>query len=252
MKWRKYRILFAATCVLAASFSVSRAATISLGSSSDTYIRDQTSHTATGVAQALDLRLTFVGYIQFDMSALNIDNISSASLHLWKVAGGRNDTWTTARHATYGLSDIAGNTLQNWHETLDFDPADATNGLDFRNAGLEWGTTHTNGVDRSRLTSLDPEDGGVAVTETFNSTTGEITITGADLATFLNSRADANGLVTFVLPMEAATQGWGIATRQNANTAIQPRLDLEFSVVPEPNSIALLACAIGSAVLRRR
>ncbi|QDU55505.1 PEP-CTERM sorting domain-containing protein [Aeoliella mucimassa] len=237
------------------------AATISLDSSSDTWIRDGRSYSANGIDGVLDARTEFVPYVQFDMSGLDIDSITDAALRLWKVPSARNDTIVTGRYATYGLSDLPGNTLQNWHETDDFDPGDATNGLDFRNTGAEWSPNYTattgtqaNGIDRDLLTSLDMED-GANVVESVNNSTGEIVLTGADLIAFLNSRADDNGLVTFLLPVEAdGGRGWGIASKENVDSALHPQLDLTYSAnVPEPTSLVL--CGLAGAMLlvaRRR
>ena len=248
-----FLLLAAATLCAAVHSSAVRADTASLGSSNDTWIRDGFSYTVNGIDAVLDARLTFVPYVQFDMSGLNIDTISAATLRLWKVPSARNDTITNDRYATYGLADDPNNTLQFWDESADFDPNDGFNGLDFRNTGAEWGPALTNGVDRTKLVSLDPQDGGVTITELVNNTTGEITVSGADLVAFLNSRADASGLVTFLMPVEASTQGWGIASKENATESLRPILDLEYTVVPEPATCVLLvAAAMASMMVRRR
>lgn len=252
MSWLK-SLLSVAAATLLAPVICAAAATIVLPASNDTWIRDGRSHTTNGIDPVLDERLSFVPYIQFDMSGLNVDTISSATLRLWKVGSARNDTITNSRFGTYGLPNLPGNTAQNWHETLDFDPNDATNGLDFRNVGLEHTLNVGNGLDLARAVSLDPEDGGVNVTETVNNTTGAIVVTGDDLVAFLNTRADDNGLVTFMFPIEDPARGFGLASKENADPLLHPSLELEFSVaVPEPTALGLGLVAAATLASRRR
>jgi hypothetical protein len=242
---------------LAAIPSLASAATIALGSSSDTWIRDGFSHAANGADGTLDWRVSFVPYIQFDMSAQAVDTISSATLTVTKVPSTRNDGIVASRFATYGLLDVPGNTLQIWDELADFDPSDATNGLDFRNVGAEHTLNTGDGVDRGLVESLDPEDGTVGVTEAFAAAPGAasgettITLTGPALVSFLNDRADANGLVTFVFPFEQDGRGAGLASKEHANSDWHPQLDLVFtSFIPEPTSITLWCVA--SLIFSRR
>lgn len=245
----------------AALSSVAQADTAMLGSSSDTYIRDGRSNDDAGPAAVLESRTlssaAFVAYIQFDLSGLTIDTITDATLNLAKVAGGRNDDLSAGRFATYGLNDDPNNTLQHWHEANDFDPNDATDGLDFRNVGAEWTNNPAdNGVDRSLLTSLDPEDGGVSVTETLvggtGGTDGTMSVTGADLVSFLQSRYDAGGLVTFLFPLEnTPDRGYGIASKEHATADYHPELVLTFTV-PEPATGMLFLAAASITLLGRR
>ena len=219
-----------------------------LTSSNDTYIRDGRSHAVNGTTDNMDFRFDFTSYFQFDMSALNIDTVSSATLTLHKIANVRNDTMVTGRASTFGLPNLPGNTLQFWDELADFDPGDATNGLDFRNVGNDWlvGT----GAVAANLVNLDG-DLGANVTETADNGTGVYTITGPDLVSFLNDRADDGGLVTFTVEATPTNgQGWGWATKENADSSLHPQLSLEFTV-PEPGSLALLGLG-GLAMLRRR
>ncbi len=242
------------TVCLAAAMALALAAAtkadiVTIGASNDTWIRSGASHTVNGVGGTLDARLQFVPYIQFDLSGLNIASISSATLTLSKVPGGRNDTWTSGRFLLYGLTDMAGNTAQNWHETADFDPTDATNGLDFRNVGAEW--TNSLGalaINASRVFNLDQES-GASVVEAFAA--DRITVTGADLVVFLQQRVDANGLVTFMTPINANDRGWGIASKEST-VAAGPSLTLDFTVVPEPSSLLLLALSSSLLIARCR
>lgn len=245
-------------CALALSFggllagSVS-ADTVSLDASNDTWIRDGFSHASNGTDGVLDMRFSFTPYIQFDLSGLNIDQISSATLTVHKVASARNDTIVNGRFAVHGLPSQAGNTLQNWDELADFDPTDATNGLDFRNVGADHTLNTGNGVNLANVINLDAED-GANVTEVTNNTTGVATLTGQDLVNFLNSRVDDNGLVTFIFGIEGVNtgQGWGYASKENADANLHPQLDLEFTQVPEPGSLALIGLGSLLALRRRR
>jgi len=67
------------------------------------------------------------------------------------------------------------------------------------------------------------------------------TISGAPLVAFLNSRADDNGLVTFVI---SGNRGYGLGTKENATEAYRPVLTLTYTFAgandPQPaNGIAV-------------
>ncbi|QDU55509.1 rhamnogalacturonan lyase family protein [Aeoliella mucimassa] len=188
-----------------------------LSASDDTYLRSGYSN---GGVDVLDSRYSFVPYIKFDLSQLNIDEITSATLTVTKVASVRNDAINEGRFAVYGLADLAGNTPQDWNEsTL----------VAGTNNGAEWNDdSSTNGIDRSRLTSLDPED-GADVTETINNSTGAAqTLTGTALVDFLNSRVDDDGFVTFVIPVEADGRGYGLASKEYADQSMHPTLEITY------------------------
>ncbi|QDU89784.1 Rhamnogalacturonan endolyase YesW precursor [Pirellulimonas nuda] len=160
-----------------------------------------------------------MAYVRFDLSQLNIDAISNATLSLYKAGGTRNDTIVPDRFDVYGLTNAPGATPQNWSEsTL------AEGGL-----GAEYAHTGGDGVDPSLVFSLDQES-GAAVTESVTNAQGAPqTITGQDLVAFLNSRVDDNGLVTFITRVDAgAVRGWGYSSREDADPAVRPTLTIEY------------------------
>ena len=252
------------TTIAAAAFAAAGVATASQASAqtsvltptNDTYVQDGLSYTATGPSNVLNSIVQRVPYIQFDMSGLNIDEISSATVTLTKADNGsRNDTLVTGRLSLQGLLEIDGNTLQAWDETEEFvpgaDPSVPPNGLDFRNVGAEWDPSAPDGVDFSRLFNLDA-DTGANVTEAVAGGT-VATVTGIDLVTFLNSRADASGLVTFLLPFPDGTSDNRGLGYQSKEGAIAPTLTLTYTTaIPEPTTAVALAGLGGLTLLRRR
>jgi hypothetical protein len=99
------RVALLGCIAIAWSFvGLAHAATITLGSNADTYLRDAT---ARGALTFMDVRgaaIDFRGYLRFDLSALAGNTITSASLQL-SVSGGasRNDAINGGRLALYGL-----------------------------------------------------------------------------------------------------------------------------------------------------
>jgi len=214
---------------------------IQLTPDADTYTRDGVS---AGSAANLDVRGfgggDFVAYVRFDLSAINIDTIISSTLTLHETAGSRNDGITNGRHQLYGLTNAAGNTPQNWIESIDLDP------------GAEYDNTGGNGIDLARVFNLDAE-AGANVTEAVPGTDQvAVTTFGSDLVTFLNNRVDDNGLATFIVAIDADNRGYGFASREHPDSNLRPTLDLEYSVaVPEPGSLGLLGLALLLLARRR-
>jgi hypothetical protein len=211
----------------------------------DTYLRDATPR---GGLAFMDVRggaIDFGGYLRFDLSGLNIDQVSDATLTLNVVPGAsRNDTPTTGRFALQGLDNVAGNTPQNWDEaTLS---EGGTNSV-----GAEWVSS---GTSLQNVTDLDGDV--VGITESLTgaaSGTGTFTVSGAALVSFLNARADDGGLVTFIITNEDTNdRGYGLASRENATTTLQPMLDITFATVPEPTGAALFGLVGIGTLLRRR
>jgi hypothetical protein len=234
-----------ALCLMANNAAT--AATMTLGSNADSYVRDATDR---GAFTFVDNRgfagADFVGYFRFDMSALNIDSISSATLSLHRIAGSRNDAISNARFEVQGLLNVAGNTPQNWIET-------GAGALSTATVGLEYNIAQPNSVDLARVVNLDADD-GASVTETTAASPIPTTLVGPDLISFLNARADDGGLVTFVVSVNANNdRGYGFASKENADANIRPTLTLEYTEVPEPASAALaLVALVAVGVAARR
>lgn len=228
-------VLFAA---LTATPIASDAATIALGSNADTYLRDAT---VRGGLAFMDVRggnIDFRGYLRFDLSSIPTGStIDSATLMLTQVAGAsRNDTITTGRFALYGLNNDAGNTPRNWDEAT-FEPA---------LKGTEDVTTLTG------VTDLDDNIAGITETVMGAAPAGVVTVSGAPLASFLQTRFSDGGLATFILSNDDATdRGFGLGSKENADPATHPVLTIEYTPIPEPTSFVLLAMCGGLAIWKR-
>lgn len=239
---KMFHLTFSAVTVCAmalATTSVGRADTVMLGAVADTYTRDGV---GAGAAENLDVRGfgggDFVGYIRFDLSGVADKVVTDATFKLHETAGSRNDGITNGRHQVYGLTNSAGNTPQNWDESVDLDP------------GAEYDNTGGNNIDLAQVFNLDAE-AGANVTENVPGTDDvDVTTSGPDLVAFLNSRIADGGLTTFIVGIDADNRGYGFASRENANPDIVPMLTL--TTVPEPSSCVLCGLiGVGLAVCRR-
>jgi len=162
-------------------------------------------------------------------------NIENATLTLF-VHGSipkppfRNDSCVTGRFALYGLNNVAGNTVQDWDEAVL--TGAATGGE------MDWATGAVVTAD-GRAADLDDGVEGIAEAVSPTSSPGNaslgaaVTITGDALVSFLQSRVDDNGLVTFILKNDDGNdRGYGLCTREYPDEAYRPTLDLGAFVQP--------------------
>jgi hypothetical protein len=186
----------------------------------DTYLRDDT---VRGDYEFMDVRgggNDFAGYLRFNLAELGATTINDASLTL-TVSGGasRNDTVTNGRFALYGLNNVAGNTPQNWDETVLMDT----------NTGQEWDSSMpmTTALTNGWITDLDDNVAGITEICEGGAPGDTITISGAPLVAFLQSRLNDNGLATFILCNDdGSDRGYGIATKENSTSTWAPALVL--------------------------
>jgi hypothetical protein len=89
--------------------------------------------------------------------------------------------------------------------------------------------------------AVDLDDGVTGITETVAPTSSPgnaslgatVTITGDAWVSFLQNRVDDNGLVTFILKNDdGSDRGYGLCTKEFADEAYRPRLELTAIVKP--------------------
>lgn len=206
-------------------------------SSADTGIRDATNVYGSDTYMYIYGGSSYnMGYVRFDLSGLGIYQVVSASLKFTIETGApRADVMNTGRFSLHGLQDVQGNTPQDWDET--------TLNRSQTGAEVDWNTGGGT-LDMSRLVNLDGAD-VPEITETTVPSAGSweagttVTVTGNPLNSFLQSRLDDDGRVTFIIRCEATNgRGYGLAARENANELYRPVLELTYipggAVEPQP------------------
>jgi hypothetical protein len=205
--------------------------TNTIDSDADTYVSGASVYGSAVYMYASGGSLDDAGYLRFDLGSLNVTAVLDAQLVLRNSGGApRNDAINTGRFALYGLSNVAGNTPQNWDESTLSESG--TNPV-----GAEWTGTVPLVLTGGRLTNLDADD-GVAVTESIVQADGTnywdpgaytITISGQALIDFLQDRAEDEGLATFIIANDdGSNRGYGIATKENTTEEFRPALILTY------------------------
>lgn len=183
-----------------------------------------------------------LGYFRFDLTSLPPGaSIDSASLEFTKVSpnpqqspqGTHSDAdgvLNSARFAAYGLLDTAGNTSQDWDESV----------LCGDSSGLEFdGANAGNDPPLDTATRTIDLDGS---SETVDGTTARVS--GAALVSFLQSRLDATthpGLVTFITDIEDPQNGKGYAFHSREAASGRPELVVFYTAdipLPDPDEDA--------------
>lgn len=192
-----------------------------------------------------DSNLNSYGYFRFDLSALGPIIINSASFTITQAAvatnngltgSDRNDTLVDGRVDFFGLNDVAGNTSQSWSEaTLSFDTTgdEITTATIAANAGAPF-------VNATSFAGQDTVGAGTA------------NLSSAQLVSFIQTRVDANGLVTLMNANPDATSNRGITYNSSEAASGQPVLTIDYTVIPEPTTFAMLLGGAGMLGLIRR
>jgi rhamnogalacturonan endolyase len=242
--------LFSCSFLLVATVGSTSADTLTLTPDADTYTRS--GHDA-GSDPLLNIYGSgaddFMAYIRFDLSSLPVGAaIDSATFTVYYEPDSRADTITTGRFANFGLLDVSGNTPQDWDEAT----------LAEGNEGQEYGAgtyaTLTSDVTSGWLFNLDA-DNGANVTETIGgSAAGDPeSLSGPDLVTFLNGQIADGGSATIISAIDAENgRGYGYASKDNSDSSLWPTLNITYTVVPEPSTLALFGLGLFGFVARLR
>lgn len=216
-------------------------ATVSLEADADTYLPGLTPDTPGGTDADNELILgsnaaPYNGLVRFDdFSSLGLGAgetvvVNSVTLTLSNRTGG-----SQGGTGVYGLtlSDYGFNFVENVATFNDPD-GDGSNAT---------GDTTAGGTAGTSLSTAASTGNGAGLTATF----GTSAAFAADVQTAINSGGSLNYLIT----TDATGQNFVRFADNNTTTAAGPSLNIDYTVVPEPGSLALLGLG-GLLVARRR
>ena len=239
-----FRSLAFASALLTGSAALSQAVIIT--TIDDGYVRDGQADTVQGGGISEDLRVRSdnspnndnvrKAYLKFDLTGLNADLSAEATF--------------TATISYRSANQNGNRTFYFYGLNSGFTPTGNELGTDWDQTALTWNNAPGNdrttnvdtGFDASTTTLIE------AFGNQYNSDVGKVyTVTIASLGDFVQ----ADNTVTLMISWSDTTE-YGFGSRENPTTAYQPTL--EFTTVPEPSDFALIAAAMGGAVilLRRR
>ncbi len=194
-----------------------QAATLTLDSDADTYFRDgRGPFGADTYMWCASGSYSFVGYMRFDLSEMS--TITEATLTLHTVSDKQHDLVNNARFAVYGLANVSGNTDQDWDEAT----------LTAADAGDEWDIDYSFAASLSdgRVVNLDADQGADVTEVVPGDYAGTCTLSGPDLVSFLQARADDGGLATFIIAFNDSNTKYTSYGTKEADAEYRPTLEV--------------------------
>lgn len=227
MRTKNALLMVILLCVLGIVAQAEMTGTI--GSDADTFLSNDSTVYGSLDYMECDGPADRVGYLRFDLGAINVNTVLDAQLVLKNVLvpNQNNHSIDFGRFALYGLNNVAGNSPQDWDEST----------FTGNDRGAEWtpGTLLNASVTNGLVTDLDDDVAGMTIVieddpvlnywDTGNYT---ITISGQTLIDFLQGRAEDGGLATFIIEMTSSGRRFGIGTKEHATEAIRPVLELTY------------------------
>lgn len=211
------RTMIGAVCLALCWTACIHADTISLDSDADTYFRDGKGPFGDATYMwCAGGTYSFVGYLRFDLSS--VTTISEATLTIHTVSDKQHDLVNSARFAVYGLVNVTGNTAQDWDEST----------LTSADAGEEWDIDYSfaDSLDEGRVVSLDADQDADVTEMVPGDYSGTCTLSGADLVSFLQARADDDGLATLIVTMCDSNVKYTSYGTKEADADYQPTLEI--------------------------
>ncbi|NUM34367.1 MAG: DNRLRE domain-containing protein [Candidatus Brocadiae bacterium] len=172
-------------------------------------------------------------YIRFNLSSLNLFQITQATLNLTQVSAGGDAVSGTQTFHVYGLNDLAAG--ENWGESS----------ITWNNApGNNTASGYTMNAQTTLLGTFT-----INGTGTMGST---VSFSNANLMNFLNN--DTNDVVTLMITRETYDTNYSgyihaFASRETGSTS--PQLVLNTAPVPEINSVFYLLLALALTGIKK-